>query len=77
LLQVSLPSKHGRCSQNFGEIFPVDMKGNLNSFICGEVGAGDGDDADGDGDGDGSPNPIYSAHQIRNSRCLILKYYRL
>jgi len=53
------------------------MKGNLNSFICGEVGAGDGDDADGDGDGDGSPNPIYSAHQIRNSRCLILKYYRL
>jgi len=55
------------------KFLPVDMKGNLNSFICGEVGVGDGDDAD----GADAPSPIYSEHQRRNSRCLILKYYRL
>jgi hypothetical protein len=55
------------------KFFPVDMKGNLNSFICGEVEGGDGDDAD----SDGAPSPIYSEHHLRNSRCLILKYYRL
>ena len=38
------------------KFFPVDMKGNLNSFICGEVGVGDGDDAD----SYDAPSPIYS-----------------
>jgi hypothetical protein len=55
------------------KFFPVDMKENLNSFICGEVGVGDGDDAD----SYDAPSPIYSAHHLRNSRCLILKCCRL